>query len=112
MRMRDDHIGIGELAKVVVWRKACEHVFDEIDECLSRALLIALLIELSRPNIRQKRLPCQGIDKHCHNLDKHFHAQDKHWHDLDKHCHNAGKHCHAQMCVRARRGGGRGREIS
>ena len=34
MRMRADHVGIGELAKVVVWGTACEHAFDEIDERL------------------------------------------------------------------------------
>ena len=54
MRMRADHVGIGELAKVVVWGTACEHAFDEIDERLPGylELLVALLVELGRPNVR------------------------------------------------------------
>ena len=54
MRMRADHVGIGELAKVVVWGTACEHAFDEIDERLPGYLdlLVALHVELGRPNVR------------------------------------------------------------
>ena len=42
MRMRADHVGIGELAKVVVWGTACEHAFDEIDERLPGYLALRL----------------------------------------------------------------------